>query len=252
MKTMIAIFGEMKDGWIRLSESGIRACLSDQSYFYSGRYPVMHFHEDDWHQYGCLYPEIAAIAYHTKVQEFCFPPDALYRMERSRRGNIIVKIYAKEMPRTPVLVWVFPNPSGKKAKKIYRSFFNSFITCADADSEDEHLGQQIMLIEDIDNALLSAKGNPYGYYPDAAMWLKLVFKGKTLSRFLSESNDNHTAALEEAHIIMASKVRDDTWKGFREENRLLIAACARRVAQKLSELTNKAWIPFEYKPRGSC
>lgn len=105
-----------------MERNGIRASICDQSYFGAGSHPVMHFHSWDWQGYpDCVYPEIPAFRCNTPLEEYCVPPDAEYEIIGMLTGEIIVRIFAKQMKDTPVLEWAFPHPD-TIADPIYKDF----------------------------------------------------------------------------------------------------------------------------------
>jgi len=107
-------------GW--MERNGIRACLEDNSYFGPGLRAVMHFDETCWHEYnGYSYPEVAAIACSTPVEDYCVPPDADYEIVRQDGGLVMIRIFAKQMPGSPVLEWIFPDPR-IEIEALYKDF----------------------------------------------------------------------------------------------------------------------------------
>jgi hypothetical protein len=111
-----------QDGAIVLN--GIKIFIGERSYFghMEELLPVMHFEEGDWGPLndGEPYPEVWAI-WTRKPDEFCLPPGAKWEMEgNSRTGEILCRIYAKEMPGSPVMECGFPNPNILGVENIYR------------------------------------------------------------------------------------------------------------------------------------
>ncbi len=100
----------------RMARNGIMAYLTTQSYFSNGVNPVMHF--DGRFEY---YPEESAARCVTRDSDFACPPNAEYEIDKIGNGEIVVKIFVKEMPGSPVLEWIFP--SAKNATdETYKEF----------------------------------------------------------------------------------------------------------------------------------
>lgn len=205
----------LDNGW--MCKNGIWAYLDDKANLDSRPYAIMHFSEAQWQTHNGCYPEVMAIECRTNLHEFCMPPDAEYEIERLAGGEIVVRIFAKQMLDTPVLEWVFPNPYDA-VEDIYKAFMHEVLT-----------------VEEVDAAIIAAKGNPYGSPPDVAAYLRYILKGGALSTFLN------TASLEEfenIHLLMAAKAMDCTLHLSQNEyGAVLFSFCASEVAEKLTELS---------------
>ncbi|OGI31951.1 MAG: hypothetical protein A3G09_03265 [Candidatus Moranbacteria bacterium RIFCSPLOWO2_12_FULL_48_12] len=105
-----------------MERNGVRACLVDESYFAPGYYASMHFSEKQWQDYDVCYPEVGASQTHAPVENFCMPPQAEYELERLSSGEIAIRIFAREMPKTPVMEWIFPSPDDVRHEGIYGGF----------------------------------------------------------------------------------------------------------------------------------
>ncbi len=72
-----------------------------------------------------MYPDTIEIEVEeciTPLEDFCFPPDATVTIGYRPDGRIDFKVFAKEMPRSPVLHWVFPDPKRDDLDPAYRDF----------------------------------------------------------------------------------------------------------------------------------
>lgn len=58
----------------------------------------------------------------TPFEDFCYPPDATVTIGYRLDGCIDFKVFAKEMPRSPVLHWIFPDPKRDDLDPAYRDF----------------------------------------------------------------------------------------------------------------------------------
>ncbi len=58
----------------------------------------------------------------TPFEDFCYPPDATVTIGFREDGRIDIKVFAKEMPGSPVLHWIFPDPKRDDLDPAYRDF----------------------------------------------------------------------------------------------------------------------------------
>ncbi len=58
----------------------------------------------------------------TPLADFCYPPDAKVTIGYRMDGRIDVKVFAKEMPGSPVLHWIFPDPKNHGLDPAYQDF----------------------------------------------------------------------------------------------------------------------------------
>src|SRR3989344_5225990 len=119
-KTMEGIVGQ--DGAIILN--GIKIFIREYSYFghMEESLPLMHFDESQWDSHNdCVpYPEVAA-TWTRKPDQFCLPPGARWEMEGdTHTGEVLCRIFAQEMPGSPVMECRFPNPNDPVVENIYR------------------------------------------------------------------------------------------------------------------------------------
>lgn len=65
---------------------------------------------------------VRAEEYITPFEEFCCPPDAKVTIGYRKDGRIDVMVFAKEMPGSPVLYWIFPDPKNHGLDPAYQDF----------------------------------------------------------------------------------------------------------------------------------
>ena len=108
---------ESKNGMPALN--GIGISLSDRSHFGPGACAVMQFTRTDGDRLGDIpYQEVEALDCRTALEDFSAPPNASYEICRLGDGRIDVQVFAKEMPGSPVLHWVFPK-STHTSEELY-------------------------------------------------------------------------------------------------------------------------------------
>lgn len=240
----------LKNGWMDCG--GVLARLEDISYFSQGICASLHFSSDDWSSFSCSYPEVLAVECCTPIEHFCYPSQADYEIERMPDGRIAIRIFAKEMPRSPVLKWIFPNPDEVPEGRngIYRTFLGSVLTISEnVDSWDGPVvvNRPALSIGKIDELFLAAHGDPCGDPPNVASWLWLILGHRTLSKFIDQEKGNYDS-LFSVHLWIAHQTRQ---LKFDEWTVLLFASCARKVAEALSVITGKVWVPFNEDPGAS-
>lgn len=106
--------------------NGIEITLQDSSYFAPGCYPTMHLFRKGrpwtpWVEGDTPYPEISAVRCVTPLENFCIPKEARVEMAKTKKGEISVRVFAKEMAAHPILEWVFPSPE-KSFEEMYKEF----------------------------------------------------------------------------------------------------------------------------------
>lgn len=104
------------------TRNGICASLCDSSLFAPGSCATMHLVRQGGYRVGDTFDaEVVALECITPLIEFCTPPGARYEIMKKNDGDIVVQVFAKEMPKKCVLEWVFPNPKDVD-EKMYREF----------------------------------------------------------------------------------------------------------------------------------
>ena len=58
----------------------------------------------------------------TPLADFCYPPDAKVTIGYRMDGRVDIMVFAKEMPGSPVLHWIFPDPKNDGLPSAYRDF----------------------------------------------------------------------------------------------------------------------------------
>lgn len=107
--------------------------------------------------------------------------------------------------------------------------------------------ERILTLPEVDAAIRNAGGNPYGDPPDAAAYLREIMQGRAISDFLANASAKE---LEDAHILLAAKVRDGTLKlnpgqQAHDERSLIIGFCGYQIARRLTEVKNRPIGAFE-------
>ncbi len=105
-----------------LTRNGIRISLCDASFFAPGSYATMHLFREGGYRVGDnFHPEVDALECLTPLMDFCTPPDARYEVMKMSDGDVVVQVFAREMPNKCVLEWVFPNPKDVD-ERMYHEF----------------------------------------------------------------------------------------------------------------------------------
>lgn len=137
-----------KDGHILIdSKPGIGLILTDRSFFGRCDDPIIHFPRAlvdkywrpsvrYWYEkestYADLdsypYPEVIGKSTNAVNFDFCVPSGATCLFEQVESGEINIRIFAVEMPGTPVMDLMFPNPENEAVPTIYRDVFRTVLT----------------------------------------------------------------------------------------------------------------------------
>lgn len=104
-----------------IARNGIYAVPCDESYFVHGQIAVLHFREEDWRAYGCVYPEIVPVAYRRPIDEFCFPLSGEYELFRNADEEIELRVFVSGVMSTPVLEWILPQ-GNESSCDMYAAF----------------------------------------------------------------------------------------------------------------------------------
>jgi hypothetical protein len=96
-----------------------------------------------------------------------------------------------------------------------------------------------------DAYILTATGNPYGNPPDIAAYLYYVLGKRGLQEACLRGTRDEIHCI---HLILCAKILDGSLRQVSDEMLNLFSFAARKIAEKLSQVTGQNWIVYKSSP----